>query len=191
MCLSLTAPSHAGADAAGKYVEGLGNQALAAISDKSASKEKKQAVLDKLFKDNVDIPWVGRFVMGRYWREASEQQKADYLREYEAFIIKHYTSRFTEYTSGTFKVTDAKDDGDNEYTVSMQLQGESASSEPVLVDYRLRNEKGAFKIFDVIVEGVSLITTQRSEFASVISHHGIDHLIAQLKNKSLPISEPK
>jgi len=171
-------------DDAGKYIQGLGDQALVVITNQHFNPNQKQKALEKIFSDNVDFPWVGRFVMGHFWRQATDEQKARYLKEYQKFLILHYTSRFTRYSSGTFKVTSAKDDGDGEFTVSMQLQSDEPNSEPVLVDYRVRQEDGGFRIFDVIVEGVSLITTQRSEFASVITNNGIDYLIDQLAAKS-------
>ena len=165
-------------------MESLGAQALTIISNKSFSKEQKQTKLDKIFADNVDFAWVGRFVLGQYWRQASEDQKKRYLKEYQRFLIYHYTSRFTEYTGGSFNVTGARDDGDGEFTVNMQLLSDQPGSEPVLVDYRVRKASGAgFRIFDVVVEGVSLINTQRSEFGSVVAKHGIDQLIAQLASK--------
>jgi phospholipid transport system substrate-binding protein len=177
-------------ETASKYVEKLGDTALATISNKSFSKDQKQAKLDALFSDNVDFNWVGRFVMGRYWRQATDAQKARYLKEYKKFLIVHYTSRFTDYTSGSFKITSAQEDGDGEYTVGMQITSNDKGAEPVLVDYRVRAEGNGFKIFDVIVEGVSLITTQRSEFASVLNDKGIDHLIEQLAAKSKPGAKP-
>lgn len=184
--LSLAVPSAQAASAgdAKIYVETLGNNALAIISNAKLGKPQKQARLDRLFSDSVDIPWIGRFVMGRFWRQASEAQKSAYLKEYQKFLIKHYTSRFADYTGGTFTVTSVRDDGDDEFTVSMQLQADK-KSEPVLVDYRLRAAGSSFKIFDVIVEGVSLITTQRDEFSSVITQHDIDYLITQLRKKAL------
>src|SRR6185312_2833088 len=103
----------------------------------------------------------------------------------QKFLTLHYTTRFTEYTSGDFKVTGSRDDGNNEFTVSMQIQSEDKQSDPILVDYRIRkNGDGSLKIFDVIVEGVSMITTQRSEFAAVITNHNIDYLINMLETKS-------
>lgn len=171
-------------DAPGKYIEQLGNQALSAISDKGANRDQKLSKLNRLFSDNVDFKWVGRFVMGHFWREANDTQKSRYLKEYQKFLILHYTSRFADYTSGSFKITSTKDDGDGEYTVSMQMSSGKANDEPVLVDYRVRRQDGGFKIFDVIVEGVSLITTQRSEFNSVLSSNGIDYLIDQLSERS-------
>ena len=190
LALSLTfaAPDAvaAGTDEAGNYVEKLGTQAVNVISNKKLSKAQKQTALEKIFAENVDIPWVGRFVMGRFWRTATDDQKKRYLKEYQSFILTHYASRFAEYSSGTFTVTGKKEDGDNEYTVSMAMKAADDKAEPVLVDYRVRKDGAGFKVFDVIVEGVSMITTQRSEFGAVLSDKGIDPLITLLANKSLP-----
>lgn len=171
------------------YINKLGNNALSIISNAKLNKAQKQDKLNVLFSESVDIPWVARFVMGRFWRQATETQKTAYVREYRKFLIKHYTSRFADYTGGSFNITGVKDDGDNEFTVNMQLLGDKKNSEPVLVDYRVRADGSAFKIFDVNVEGVSLITTQREEFSSVISQHSIDYLIAQLQNKAMDAPE--
>jgi phospholipid transport system substrate-binding protein len=179
----------AGSDDATKYIENVAKQALASISNPKGTKAQKQAALDKLFKNSVDIPWVGRFVLGQFWRTATDDQKSRYLKEYETFLISHYTARFADYTSGTFTLTDTKDDGENEYTVSMELKGDKKNDEPVVVDYRVRRNGGSFKIFDVIVEGVSLIATQRSEFTAVVNQHDLDYLIMQLKNKALPVTK--
>ncbi|MDE3060009.1 MAG: ABC transporter substrate-binding protein [Pseudomonadota bacterium] len=185
LCLAFAPAAYAApADDASHYIQGLGDQALAVISNKALDKNKKQAKLEKIFGDNVDFPWVGRFVMGRYWRQATDDQKTRYLKAYQKFLILHYTSRFTDYTSGTFKVLGVKDDGEGEFTVSMQMQSDEPNSEPVLVDYRVRQAEKGFEIFDVIVEGVSLIATQRSEFSSVITNRGIDYLIDQLAARS-------
>ncbi len=173
------------ADDAKSYVNNVASQALSIIETDGA-KDAKKKKLEKLFADSVDLSWVGKFVMGRYWRQATDDQKKRYLQEYERFILHHYTSRFTEYTSGSFTITSAQDDGNGEYTVGMSLQDDKKKGEPpVLVDYRLRKQGGSFKIFDVIVEGVSMITTQRSEFSAVLGKHDIEHLIAQLSKKSV------
>jgi len=170
---------------ASKYVESLGTQTIIVIANKKLGKPQKQAGLEKIFSDNVDIPWVGRFVMGRFWKQASPEQQTRYLTEYRKFIITHYASRFAEYSGGKFIISNSRNDGENEFTVSMQLITGDGSAEPVLIDYRVRDDKGGFKIFDVIVEGVSLITTQRSEFNAILSNKGIDQLISKLANKSI------
>ncbi len=171
-------------DDARQYVERVGDKALGYVADSKLTKLQKQEKLEKLFSENVDFAWVGRFVMGRFWRQATDEQKKRYLAAYEQFETLHYASRFAEYTSGAFKITGSRDDGEGEFTIHMQIMPGSAQDEPVLVDYRVRSEKGGFKIFDVIIEGVSMITTQRSEFSSVIGKHGIDYLTDQLAAKA-------
>lgn len=185
--LLLSAPvMSAPIDDASKYVESLGNNAVETLSSKTLSKAKKTAKIEELFRENVDIAWVGKFVMGRFWRQATDGQKARYLKAYEKFIISHYATRFTEYSSGSFKITDARDDGDDEFTISMKIHSGEPSAEPVAIDYRVRKaSKNPYIVFDIIVEGVSMITTQRSEFSSVISNKGIDYLITQLTNDKL------
>jgi phospholipid transport system substrate-binding protein len=174
---------------AGNYIEALATQTLKIVSSNQFSRKQKQGQLEKVFSSNVDIPWVGRFVMGRFWRQASDEQKALYIKKYEKFLVAHYASRFADYTSGSFKVTGTRDEGNNESTVSMEIIPPERGAAPLLLDYRVRQEGAGFKIFDVIVEGVSMITTQRSEFSSVIGQHGIDYLIQNLtviSEQSLP-----
>lgn len=186
--LSVMPASAASVDDASKYVESLGNTAIETLSDKNLDKELKRKKIEQLFRENVDIAWIGRFVLGRFWRQTSDEQKKNYLKEYEIFLVHHYAVRFTDYTSGSFKITGSRDTGDGEFTVSMQIKSGEAGSEPVLVDYRVRTDdkgrKSKFVIFDIIVEGVSMITTQRDEFTSVVTNKGIDYLITQLANKS-------
>jgi phospholipid transport system substrate-binding protein len=189
LAVGLSAPACADVTSGpSEFVQTMGDKALAVIADKGLSKDQKQEKLNKLFSDIVDFPWVGRFVMGHYWREATSEQKARYLTEYKKFLLVHYTSRFTNFTGGSFEVLSVKDDGDGEYTVSMRMKAVDPGSEPVQVDYRVHADEAAgaghYKIFDVIVEGVGLLTTQRSEFSSVIANNGIDYLIDQLAAKS-------
>ncbi len=191
MCATLfSAPAPASAaskEAASKYVETLGNNAIETLSNKKLDKTTKSKKIEQLFRENVDIAWIGKFVIGRFWRQITDDQKKNYLKEYETFLVRHYATRFTDYTSGSFTVTGAREDGDDEFTINMQIKSGEAGGDPILVDYRVRadaNHKGDFVVFDIIVEGVSMITTQRSEFGSVITNKGMDYLITQLANKS-------
>lgn len=189
---ALAAPAAGTIEQARAYVQHIGDIALGTIADKSAAKEAKQAKLEQLFSDNVDIQWVGRFVMGQAWRTATDDQKARYLTAYRSFLVKNYATRFADYTGGSFKITGAKDEGSGEFVVNMEIASNEKNAEPVFIDYRLRPaDKGTFKVFDIIIEGVSMITTQRSEFSSVISNQGLEYLITQLANRSvtLPGSE--
>lgn len=167
------------------YVDDIGREALGILGKNTLSAKEKQTILQDMFKRHVDIKWIGKFVLGRFWRQATPEQQANYLREYETFLVSHYTSHFADYSGGGYTITDTKSDGDNRFIVSMRL--EPKGQPPIVVEYRLReSEDGKLRVYDIIIEGVSLITTQRSEFTSVAQNKGLDALIEQLSHKAAP-----
>ncbi len=169
--------------AAKKYIEDLGNQALGIIKNPSTPPAVKSAKLGDLVKQSVDVDWISKFVLGRHIRTINEDQKRRYTQAYSEFLAKNYTSKFNEYTTAVFKVVSSTKSADKEYIVKTVI---SKQGDPdVLVDYRV-SERGAnsFKIIDMSVEGISLLTTQRSEFNSVITRSGIEEFIKMLKNKA-------
>lgn len=179
----LAADSAAPNTPAAAYVQKLGDEVLLTISDKKIPQDKKQTTIEGMFKDNLDFDWVGKFVMGRFWREATDDQKKRYMEAYKNFLTKHYTARFSEYTSGSFKITGAKEMEKGDSVVSMEIMSGNAGDPPVMIDYKVHKAGSGFKVFDIIVEGVSLITTQRSEFGSILNKDGIDGLITKLAAK--------
>ncbi len=178
-------------DQARTYVDEVAHQVLNIISVKTTTKATKKTQLEKIFSSHVDMPWVGRFALGRFWRQASDAQRTRYLKEYQSFLLSNYASRFAEYSSGTYKINGATDDGDGQFTVSMEMAS-NEGSQPVQVEYKLHaGQNNTLQLFDIVVEGVSMIQTQRSEFASVLSQKGLDYLIEQLANKSMPLPDAK
>ncbi len=181
--LGATAGAYASADEVAQFADRLAGDALEIVKDESTPKAQKQAQLENLFRNYVDIPWVARFVLGTHWRAATPEQQQAYLQNYEAFVLKNYTARLTNYTGQQYKILHTRDEGEGEYLLTMELVN---TNEPnVMVDYRIRTqESGGYKIMDIVVEGVSMITTQRSEFGSVVNRNGLDGLIEALGKKA-------
>lgn len=184
MLAAMTQPVRAAsANDAEAYASSIGDKVLDVMNDDAIANAKKLSQLEALFVDVVDVDWVGRFVLGRHWRATDEAQRAAYLDAYRDFLIKHYTSRFAEYSGETFTVEDAVQRREGEYMVRMNIQRPQGQA-PVIVDYMLRENGESFKVFDIIVEGVSLISTQRSEFDSVVARNGVEKLTEMLKTKT-------
>jgi phospholipid transport system substrate-binding protein len=185
VCLCLTA---AGARAdgkqdAGNFANTLGHNALSIITNNGLSKSDKQTKLEELFAQNVDIDWIGKFVLGRNWKSATDAQKQEYLTNYRSFTIKHYTTNISDFTDANFEVAKVRDDDQGGYVVTMRIK--RPQSEDVITEFDVRPQQGdGLRVYDITVEGVSMITTQRSEFNSVVSNKGLDYLIAQLKARS-------
>ena len=163
------------------FVAALGNQAIQVLGP-SVSPAQRVARFRQLFQDDFDVPGIGQFVLGRYWRTASPAEQQEFLRLFQEYIVQAYAGRLGEYGGEPFRVLGSRPAGD-ETVVTSQIDRPNAGR--VLVDWYLSNRGGALKITDVYVGGVSMKVTQRDEFASVIQRNGgrVDALMAQLRQR--------
>ena len=168
-------------DPALAFVQGLGDQAVAVLRDKTASTfEEREAAFREVMVEGFDIPVVGRFVLGRHWKAASKQQRADYMAVFVDFIVRVYASRFDSYGGELFSARSVIDDPSGDKVVRAQIVRPSGGN-PIDVDFRVRPGDGRYKIIDVTVEGISMLHTHRVEFSSVINRKGIDGLLRDLR----------
>jgi phospholipid transport system substrate-binding protein len=169
------------ASGAKSYVESLSNQVINLLQSKVGDKEKEKK-LSAIFENAVDTEWMGRFVMGQHYRKLTEDQKARYLELYKKYLLQSYVPRFREYTGEKIKINSVRDDKGQEFFVQTEIlhpNGEAST----LVDYRLRKQGEGYKIIDIIGEGISLITTQRSDFGGAITQGGVDAFLQKLQAK--------
>ena len=175
-------PAAAAADPTA-MISNLGSRALEVLG-KGATQSQRLDRFRELLRQDFDIPGIARFVLGRYWNTATEEQRAEYVKLFEDYVAMAYATRLAEYTGETFKVTGSRPDADGAI-VSSQIVRPSGAA-PVKVDWRLTGRDGKYKISDVSVDGISMAVTQRSEFASVIQHNGgqVQGLITMLRQKT-------
>lgn len=165
------------------FIQKLGDETVATFSNKSLSRDQAVQRFRSLLYQGFDVPYIGRWVLGRYWNSATPQQQAEYQKLFEQLIVKTYADRFVEYSGETFKISGVKPAGDSDSVVTTQIL--RPSGPPVNVEWRVRHRDGTYKIIDVMVEGVSMGITQRQEFSSVISQNGgqVQGLIQALRQK--------
>lgn len=153
------------------------------VIESKETKEQKQEALNSIFNKSVDINWMGKFALGKYYRQLDKEKLEEYLVAYNTFLADTYVSKFTEYNGQSFYIESVKVISDSQYMVSTKVNNPQNSAEQFTVSYRMKNSGDNFQIRDIIAEGISLILGQRSEFNSIISKEGIDSLIQRLKNK--------
>jgi phospholipid transport system substrate-binding protein len=138
----------------------------------------------ELFQADFDGPGIARFVLGRYWKNASEQEQQEFLKLFEDYVVYVYGIRLSSFNGETFKVRGSRADNSG-VIVSTDIISPGGEA-PIKIDWRLVTDKGAFKINDVIIEGISMMVTQRSEFASVIQRHGgqMSGLLSLMREKT-------
>ena len=180
---SLTTASNAVAADASVLMNKLWDQTVEVLSKKSPSAERL-ARFRQLFQADFDVPGIARFVLGRYWRSASEQEQQEYLKLFEDYVVFVYGTRLSSFNGETFKVRGSRTD-DSGTIVSTDIISPKGEA-PIKVDWRLITDHGSFRINDVIIEGISMLVTQRSEFASVIQRHGghVGELLVMMRERT-------
>jgi phospholipid transport system substrate-binding protein len=171
----------AGHDDAVAFMNDLGTRVLGIINDKKEPEAARKQQFEKLVEGAFDLPRIARFVLGRYWRGASEDERQRFATAFERYMISIYWSRFTSYNGETFKVSSAQDEGNGTILVTTQIMRPDSGQSPVKVNWALEKLGGHFKIRDASLEGVSQALTYRDQFSSFIERNG-GQVTALIKN---------
>ncbi len=168
-------------DKAQKFVQAMGNNAVSFLGDSSLGATQKKQKFKKLLNNDFDMDKIGRFALGRNWKTASANEKKEYLKLFNDMIVEVYSSRFGDYKGEAFTVDSARAAGSKDALVTSYIVPKNGSK--VKVDWRVRATGNKYKVIDVLVEGVSMSLTQRSEFASIIQRGGgkMDVLLEHLR----------
>ena len=155
------------------FVQSTVNRA-SAILTKSISKEDKMNELKLIAKDTVDIRGIGLYTLGSFRKNLSENQKNEYLDLFENYFLKTFSSRLSEYTNPKIEVKDKKVLNKNYTIVNSLLVGTSERPE-VKIDWRIYTKNADNPLIrDLIIEGLSLVRTQKEEFASILNSNNGD-----------------
>ncbi len=159
------------ANDASAFIDGLVNQALADLGNKQLSPQDRESKFRALLLSDFDMTRISRFVLGRYWKEANDQEKQKFQKLFEEYVVHSYAARLSGYSGQQVKIVGSRAEGDNAFIVMTQIL-QPNDAPPAKVDWRVRKDGNDFKIVDVDVEGVSMLVTQREEFGTVIQRNG-------------------
>ena len=158
-------------------------------SDKQLAAGDKQKALklaEEKILPHVDFEEATRLAVGRGWKEATPEQKKKLVQEFRNMLVRTYSNAISAYEGQQMKVMPVRmKAGETDVTVHNQFVRPGAPK-PVLVDYQMRKTDKGWKIYDIVVEGVSLVLTYRSEFDAIAKQDGIDGLIKRLTQKNTP-----
>lgn len=173
-------------EAASAFISKLGGEAISVLSDKGMTTTQREDTFRRLFISSFDIDAISQFVLGRYWRTATEAQRAEYQKLFTDFIVASYANKLGQYSGEKFVVKEARNDTDGDSIVQSVIERPDPNAPPVKVEWRMRGSDADPKITDVVVEGVSMALTHRSEFASVIQNGGgnVEALLNALRKKA-------
>lgn len=155
---------------ASAFIQRTGQDLVAAINDPRLPLGERRERIAAVLRQAVDIQGVGRFILGRWWRQATPAEQQEYLRLFEETLIRNLSSRFGEYQGVRFSLGRTQQRTEDDVLVNTVI--ERPNSAAFALDWRVAEVGGQPRIVDVIAEGTSLRLTQRSEYSSVIQRNG-------------------
>lgn len=163
------------------FIKDIADRGIGFLKNQELSVENREKEFRNMLEESFDMKTIGRFALGKYWRQATKDQKKEYLCLFENMIVNVYSRRFGEYNGEKFEVISSREQGTSDVIVASHII--TGGSEPISIDWRVRKKDDHFVVIDIIVAGVSMALTQRSDFAAVIQRGGgkIDVLLEHLR----------
>ena len=180
------AESNAKSNDPSAFIEQLASQAIKVLSSPNGSLRDRENKFRDILRDDFAMEQIGRFVAGSYWRQMSPAQRETYQKLFSEWVLKTYSVRLGGYSGERFKVIKATPAGDKDVIVHTRINKQSGNG--FNANWRVRQTGDRYKIIDIYVEGVSMAITQRSEFDSLFRRHGVDGMLAILRDKVSKLS---
>ena len=139
------------------------------------------ALVDQRLTPRFDFNRITQMAMGRNWPRASGGEQGQVTAEFSKLLVRTYSNALASLKDLDVQVRDSRSNSGSDVTVRTQMIGRA---KPVAIDYTLSNASGGWRVYDVTVEGVSLITAYRDEFNGIVGSSGVPGLIAALKQKN-------
>ncbi len=171
----------ASTEGAAAFIETLGAQVLK-IQDSGPAdlSGTRLASLRDLIRSGFDLDLTSQLVLGKFWSRATPERRATFSELFARYLLNTYARHLDAYRIDTLEIVASNRAGERDFLVqtSIERDGEVASAV-----WRVRARDGAYSIIDVLIDGISLTLTQRSEFASVIVRKGFDGMLAVLRQR--------
>jgi phospholipid transport system substrate-binding protein len=186
LCAIWLQPAAAAVDAsqAADFLTELQEKAASRLGDASISSEEREQYFRQLFNENFNVPAIGRFIIGRYWRRVSDADKQAFLKVFEDAMVQRFLSLLAKNSKERFKIGTVTPHSERDVLIHSRIDRNGA--EPYRVVWRVRETDGSFKILDIVAEGVSMAITLRSEYGSVLKNNGgnLPQLTDALRDKA-------
>ncbi len=183
LTLGVLLPRAAKADIHGaeQFIQDLGDRTLIVLEQPGEESEKLKQ-LKRLLDQSTDLELIARLVLGRYWRQATPEEQAEFVELFNELLMQTMAERMSWYNGQTFEITGARPIDERDTMVSTRILRPSGKP-PILVEWRVREQDGSFLLIDIVAEGVSLVVTQRAEASEVIGRDGLDGLLGQMRTR--------
>jgi len=163
-------------------VERTVDQVLAILKDASLTPEARRERIVEIAYDRFDFPTMSKLVLAKYWKRFDAAQREEFMKEFKDFLAHRYGDRIDRYEQEKVEIVGERSASGGDAVIATKIYRPKAES--VAVEYRLRSREGTWRVIDVKIEGISLVSNYRDQFHEVLSHGGPEKLLAQLRERN-------
>ena len=177
-------PGVSRAAASPREVVELTSQRVLGVLNSGESDDEKIKRLEQIAYSTIDFDTVSRLVLAKYWRQFTPEQRQQFEEEFKQALTVSYGKRIGQFGQEKVVIVGDRQEPLGDVTVQSHIIGGKVKSGDVKVDYRLRQKDGTWYVIDVIVEGVSIVSSYRTQFQEIIGQGGPERLLAELRQKN-------
>lgn len=172
------------------FIRALAHQAIEALTKPDTPRDLRIKRFRQMFNEHFAVRGIGRFVLGRYWRQATDAEKEEYLGLFEDLMVVSYVDRFQRYAGENLQIVQSRPENETTVTVFTDIV-RPGTNKPVRVLWRVGVKGETIKVLDVIVEGASMSQTLRSDFGSIIRQKDgkVSGLLDELRLKTAELKK--
>lgn len=186
LLMSTIAPAASAADDPLNVVRTTVDQALTVLRDKQTPTAQRQQKLRDIVSASFDFKAMSQSAMGYYWKQITPAQQQEFQTVFVTFIENSYLAKINEFVSGEVKYLNAQPNGTQFSMVKTSVVMPNTGA--ISLDFRLLNINGQWQIYDVLVDGISILANYRNQFNRIMSSKGYDTLIRDLKSKEASLA---
>lgn len=177
------------ANTPGEFLEEFGAKAIKLLAETAPGEVRRESEMRRLLNEGFDIDFIGRFALSRYWRSASDAEKAEFRKLFEDYLIAAYGKRFGTYNGERFVIGQTIPEEDERAVVRSDVV--RPGGDTMAVNWRLQRRDGKWRVIDIMVEGVSMMVTQRSEFTALLQRENgsVTALNQRLRQLTVALNE--
>ncbi len=157
-------------------------EVLAVLRDESSPTEARIRSLEEIVYGRFDLYVMSRLVLARNWKRFSDEQKEQYVAEFKQYLTNSYGNRIERYDQQDVEIVGEREEPRGDVVVKTRIRG--GEFEGALVEYRLRSQDSEWRVIDVVIEGISMVSNYRDQFKSIVSAGGPELLLQKLKEKN-------
>jgi phospholipid transport system substrate-binding protein len=168
-------------------IDETANKIILVLGRKDEPANVRISEIEKIAYEIFDFTTMSKLVLARNWRKLDKEQRAEFVREFRRNLSRTYGTRLDRYNQERVEIFGTQIEPRDDVSIKTRIVG--GEFDDAVISYRLRNRNERWRIIDVVIEGVSLVSNYRSQFAEILNTGTIDDLLAKLRDKNFEIEE--